>query len=392
VKNLFIATLIFASSLQAISLNEIVDISLAKSPSLESINARLEANKQNIDIANQFSNPEILLTKNSIDSSQAMSQTTLTLKQEIPYYSKLDKKQDVAIAEDKLLEEKLRKAKVDLVERIKNEAYTIWELRELREIIDEYIILTKRNINLYESYTSVSDNQHMGIMKAELSLSELKIQKTSIDSQIDSAYARLSYLASFEVNNLDIDLKIQYKPELQKLKEFLKNNPDIALKDKEILKQNAKLNLADINNYPDFNLILGYAYRENFDNYLNFGVGISLPIYGTEDSKEEEVRAILLSKRSEKSDVEILIESKLKSYYAQMLSAYNIYHIIQDEALPQVAHMFDLSSSSISTGSDLFKYIDVLFQKLSLEQKSITAVANYKKAEAKILQLAGEMK
>jgi hypothetical protein len=27
-----------------------------------------------------------------------------------------------------------------------------------------------------------------------------------------------------------------------------------------------------------------------------------------------------------------------------------------------------------------------------LEQKSITAVANYKKAEAKILQLAGEMK
>ncbi|MDQ7066581.1 MAG: hypothetical protein Q9M40_00435 [Sulfurimonas sp.] len=75
-----------------------------------------------------------------------------------------------------------------------------------------------------------------------------------------------------------------------------------------------------------------------------------------------------------------------------MLSSYEIYHIIQDDALPQIAHMFELSNSSISTGGDLFKYIDVLFDKLALEKQSINAVSNYNKANAQISQLAGAIK
>ena len=391
-KNLLIGAFLLASSLQAMSLSEVIEASLSKSPSLEVINARLEANKQNIDIADQFDNPELLLTKNTIDAAQPMSQSVVTFKQKLPYYSKREKRADVAVAEDKVLQEQLAAAKVKLVERIKNEAYTIWELRELEAIIDEYITLTKQNINLYESYTSVSDNQHMGIMKAELSLSDLEVQKTALDAKIYTAYARLSYLAATKVESLDIDLKISHKPDLAALKAALENNPDIMIQEREIGKQTAKVKLADINNYPDFTLLAGYAYREKHDNYFNFGLGLSLPMYGTEDAKEEEQRALLLARKSQKSDTVLAVNSQIEIYYAQMLASYKIYHIIEDDALPQVAHMFELSSSSISTGSDLFKYIDVLFQKLDLEKKSITAVANYKSSEAQIAALKGETK
>ena len=391
-KNLLIGAFLLASSLQAMSLSEVIEASLSKSPSLEVINARLAANKQNIDIADQFDNPELLLTKNTIDAAQPMSQSVVTFKQKLPYYSKREKRADVAVAEDKVLQEQLAAAKVKLVERIKNEAYTIWELRELEAIIDEYITLTKQNINLYESYTSVSDNQHMGIMKAELSLSDLEVQKTALDAKIYTAYARLSYLAATKVESLDIDLKISHKPNLAALKASLENNPDIMIQEREIGKQTAKVKLADINNYPDFTLLAGYAYREKHDNYFNFGLGLSLPMYGTEDAKEEEQRALLLAKKSQKSDTVLAVNSQIEVYYAQMLASYKIYHIIEDDALPQVAHMFELSSSSISTGSDLFKYIDVLFQKLDLEKKSITAVANYKRSEAQIAALKGETK
>jgi len=391
VKNLLIGAVLLASSLQAMSLSEVIEASLAKSPSLEVINARVAANKQNIDIADQFDNPELSLTKNTIDAAQPMSQSVVSFKQKLPYYSKREKRADVAVAEDKLLQERLSAAKVKLVERIKNEAYTIWELRELEAIIDEYITLTKQNIKLYESYTSISDNQHMGIMKAELSLSDLQVQKTALDAKIYTAYARLSYLAATKVDRLDIDLKINHRPNLTALKASLDNNPDILIQEREISKQGAKVELADINNYPDVTLLAGYAYRERHDNYFNFGLGISLPMYGTEDAKEEEQRALLLAKKSQKSDTVLAVASQIETYYAQMLASYKIYHIIEDEALPQVAHMFELSSASISTGSDLFKYIDVLFQKLDLEKKSITAIANYNKAEAKIAELQGKL-
>jgi len=380
------------SSLSAIGLSEIINISLTNSPSLESINAKIKANEHASDVANQFSNPELSLTKNTIDSSQAMSQTVLTIKQKLPYYGKRDSKQAVTFAQDELLKEQLNAAKATMVQKIKTEVYTIWELRELYKIINEYIALTKQNIELYESYTSVSDNEHMGIMKAELSLADLEIQKSVLNAKIYASYAKLSYLAAFDVKDIEINLAIGGKPQLEDLQPTLVNNPEIRIKLKELKKENAKIEVADINNYPDVNLIAGYAYRENFDNYFNFGLALSIPMYGTEDAVEEEVRAAALVVVSQKEDTKIAISSELKIYYAQMLSSYEIYHIIQDDALPQIAHMFELSNSAISTGGDLFKYIDVLFDKLALEQKSINAVSNYNKAQAQISQLAGEIK
>ena len=389
---ILLSTFLFATALYSVTLDELMETSLSKSPSLASIEARIATNKQNINISNQFSNPELLLTKNTLDSDQAMSQTILTIKQKLPYYGKRGASQKVALAQEDVLEQKLQSAKVALVERIKNEAYTIWELQELYKIIDEYIKLTKRNIVLYESYTSINDNQHMGIMKASLSLSELKIQKSSINSKIYAAYSRLSYLSATEVNHLEIDLAVEEKPELSKLQNSLSSNPQILLKESEIQKRNAKVEMASKNNYPDINLLAGYSYRENFDDYLNIGIGISLPIYSTEDYKEEAARSAVLEAQSMKEDTEISLNSTLKVYYSQMLSSYEIYHIIQDDSLPQISHMFEVSNSSIATGADLFKYIDVLFSKLKLEQKSINAVSNYNRAKAKIAQLKGEIK
>ncbi len=391
-RTILLGFFLLASSLYSITLDELIDSSLSKSPSLETIQARIQANKQNINISNQFSNPQLLLSTNTLDSSQAMSKTTLSIKQKLPYYGKRDSNEKVAQASGGVLEQKLQSAKVTLIERIKNEAYTIWELQELYKITDEYVRLTKRNIELYESYTSISDNQHMGIMKASLSLSELKIEKNSIKAKIYSAYSRLSYLGALEVQELDISLEIGEKPNLTQLQNSLSSNPEILLSEKELQKQNAKVEMASISNYPDVNLIAGYSYRENFDDFLNIGIGLSLPIYSREDYKEEEARSLLLSAVSKKEDTKIAVDSTLKVYYSEILSYYEIYHIIQDDALPKLSHMFELSNSSISTGSDLFKYTDVLFSKLKLEKKSINAVANYNRVQAKISQLRGETK
>ena len=390
-KTVILSIFLLCSGLQAITLEKIIAYSLEKNPSLESIKKRVQANQYNTALSNQFQNPELLITKNTLDSSEPMSQSVVTLKQNIPFYNKRDTNEKVALAEDALLQEKLHAAKTKLVENMKKEAYTIWKLQELYKIIDEYVTLTQQNIELYESYTSIDANQHMGIMKAELSLSDLKIQKSALQNKINASYARLSYLAAFKVKDLEITLQMGTKPNLKQLQQSLSENPDVKVKEKELLKENAKLQMADINNYPDIKLIAGYALRKNFDNYFNFGVGLNLPIYGSEDYQEEEERYLALSVASQKEDTQIAVNSELEVYYSQQLSSYEIYHIIKDEALPKVSHMFELSSSSISVGADLFKYMDILFQKLDLERKSITAVSNYNLAQAKIAQLKGEL-
>lgn len=372
------------------NLDELISTALQNNNSLESINAKITAARYAAEQSDNPDNPQLIFTVNTLDSTEKMSQKILTLQQKIPSYGKLDAKKDLAHVQSETLEQQLFMAQVELVAMVKTKAYRIWELNALYELTQKYIALTQQNIQIYESYASISGAQHMGIMKAELSLSDLKIQLSKLHAQMKTEYAALSYLCAKRITQLDIDLKMGKKTELKDLQVYLRRNPKLLVEEKKVQQQNVALKLADLANYPDFMLSAGYAYRENYDNYFNVGVGLTLPIYGSEDLKEEEQRAKLVALQSEQTDIRLSVHSELEVYYAQMSSAYDIYHIVQDEALPKVEHMFELSNASVTTGADLFKYIDVLFTKLSLEKKSINAIAEYYKSEAKIAALTGE--
>ncbi|QOY54779.1 TolC family protein [Candidatus Sulfurimonas marisnigri] len=391
-KNIFLTIFVLASSLYGLTLDEIITRALDKNPSLESIIHRIEVNDSIIDISNQFSNPTLSYAQNTLDDAQAMSQKILTLQQKLPFYGKRENLKKISLAEKEVLTTSLEQAKVNLVNKIKNQVYTIWELENLYKIINSYEELTKQNIELFQSYTATSDNQHMGIMSAELTLSDLRIQKSTLNAKIYSSYAKLSYLSSFEVKKIDLELSVGNMPGIQSLEAGLVNNNSISLRDKQIDKSKAVLESAKTNNYPDVNVLAAYSSRNNFDDFMTFGVGINLPIYSTEDYKEEKARKSTLVAKSLKEDTQIAVDSEFKNAYSQMKSAYEIYHIVHDEALPQIEHMFELTSSSIATGGDLFKYIDILIKKLKLEQKSIAAIASYNRYIANISSLSGELK
>ena len=393
IKYFFIIVSLFSLELHALSLEDIINKALEKNPSLKAIKNKISATKYTTLSSDAFYNPNISYTQNTLSPNEPMSQKNLTLSQKISFYGKRDALEDESKAYEEVLNESLKDAQAKLVRSIKDEAYNIWELNALYKIIEQYEEITKQNIALAESYTSTTPNQHMGIMSAELSLTDLKVQKSTLKAKISSAYAKLSYLASFEVKNLELELFMDKNIEsIDRLKSSLSNNHTLLTKDKEIKKAQAIEQSANLNNYPDITLLAGFSYREKFTNFWNLGVVVNLPIYGSEDYKEQESKQLTLATQSLKDDVNISINSQFKATYAQMRSSYEIYKLIQDEALPQIKHMFELSSSSISTGADLFKYIDILIQKLKLEQKSINALASYYRYKAKISELSGELK
>jgi outer membrane protein, heavy metal efflux system len=381
--------LLIGSELFGITLDNLLTHALDKNPSLESIAHKISANKSAIHLSRQFSNPTLAFSTNSIDENQAMSQKTVEVTQKISYYGKRNTKEAISHAQDGILNERLSLARVNLVLAIKRQAYTIWELESLYKIICDYEDITQQNIELFESYTTTSSDQHMGIMSAELTLSDLKIQKSELHAKIVTAYAELSYFASTKVNNLELILTITTLPTKKMLHNGLVNNRSLALKEKEIIKSSAVIKNSEINNYPDFNLRAGYSFRRNFEDYMSLGVGMTLPIYNSENYQEEVSRQEKLVVQSLKHNTQIAIDSKFDANYAQMQSAYKIYHIINDDALPQIEHMFELTNAAISTGADLFKYIDILVKKLKLEQKSITTISNYYKLNANIEALSG---
>ena len=391
-KQVLIILFTLVLDLSALSLDEIIFHALENNPSLSSLQERILANKQAINASDQFTNPELLILTNTIDANEPMRQESITFKQKLPYFGKRDAARQVALAQEGVLGEDLHGAKVKLIYAIRTKVYKIWKMQQVYQIICDYEDLTLQNIALYESYTMTSDNQHIGIMSAELALSDLRIQKSLLLSQITSAYATLSYLSAQEVSDLKIELSMGEMPGMSGMQKALDNNPDLALKNKEIKMEDARMQSLQKEVYPDISLVAGYSHRENFADFATFGLGVTLPVYGTEGYRQEEIRRLKLSKESLKEDTKSAISAEFQNAYAQMKSAYETYHIINDQALPQVEHMFELINASISAGGDLFKYIDIVVQKLKLEQKSIEAVARYNQATAKIKALSGKIR
>lgn len=388
-----------SSILMAESLDAIIQKSLEMKPSLQAIQERIEADKASVELSTQFDNPEVSLTVNDIQLSdpsnrslEPMQWTAINVKQKLPFFGKRQADLNMALATQRLHVTTLAQARVELVFYIKQVAYKVWELEQRFKVVSGYEKLTQHDIELSKSYATTSSSNHMDIMSAELTLSKLRIQKAQLKGQIMATYARLSYLAAYTIDKLDLVLNIPTSPQRSSYEKQLKANMDLAVKDKELLRQEAVTKRVALNHYPDTSVHLGYFYRQDTEDFVSVGFGMKLPVYGSETYEDEIAKRNLLSKKREFSDLEKDVLAKFEEHFTHMTSAYEIYNIIVAYSLPQVEHMTDIEVSSIATGGNLFKYIEILSKKFALEQDQISAMASFYQAEAFLQRLTGAKK
>ncbi|MFT5835550.1 MAG: cobalt-zinc-cadmium efflux system outer membrane protein [Sulfurimonas sp.] len=393
-------TLIFLPLLlSATSLSSLIESAKANHSSLQAIEKRLSAVDNEYEVSRNFADPELSLSISDIQlddatnrSIEAMQFSAINVKQKIPYFGKRDAASKKVDAKKSKVEFTLAQAKVKLVESIKLTAYGIWQVEEQLSITDDYIKLTRQNIELYTAYSTSDTKAHMGIMSAELSLSQLKIKRSKLKSILTGLYTKVSYLSTIKVDSLEVSMPVEEPRELAFYIDASSDNSAYKVKEAMLKEAQADVKVKELAGNIDPFVQVGYFYRENFEDYVNINVGFALPIYGTQDSKEEASRKRSLASKSEVIDFENALHTKVATQHARLQDSYRIYNIIKKESLPQIEHMFDLTNTSIKSGSDLFIYIELLAKKLRLEEQSIQAVATYYKITASLDALIGTQK
>ncbi len=390
--------LFFPLLVSGASLDSLIDNALKSHTSLEVIKHKLSAVSDEYELTKNFSNPELSLSMSDIQfndpldrSLEPMHFSAINLKQKIPYFGKRDALSNKVDAKKEKILYSLKDAKVKLIQAIKIKAYTLWQVEEQLRITNEYIRLTHQNIELFTAYNNTDSQSHMSIMSAELSLSQLQIKKSNLNSLKEALLKQLSYLTAQDVTNIELSPQIEQPKNIQTYLQSVEANT--LYKQKQAYKKEleADVKIKKLQSYVDPVVQVGYFHRQSFEDYLNIGIGFSLPIYGSEDSKQERSRKMMLAQNSEVSDYKNLVISQIYKLYAQLQDSYRVYNIIQKESLPQIEHMFDLSSSAIKNGAELYLYIDMLERKLKLDEQSIKAVASYHKTLASLDALIGEI-
>ncbi len=396
-KTLFLMLLPLLMS--ATTLESIINKALASHTSLEVIQERLNAEDYEIAATRSFYNPEISFAINDIQfddvtdrSRERMQTSSINIKQKIPSFGKRDAKTERSRAVKNQITFTLEEAKVKLVEAIKITAYQVWEVNQELNITQEYIAVTKQNIELNTAYSATRNNSHMGIMSAELTLSQLKIKKSRYASKRKALFAKLEYLAGEEVGDLEIALEVREPKPYSYYAERLGNNLAYSVKSSEVMVAQRDVKVKDSEGDVDPYVQVGYYYRQEYNDYVNVSFGMALPIYGSERDNTESARKVALSKSAATQDYMLKLKGDLGGRYAELEDAHAIAKILTDESMPQLEHMFELTNASVKNGQDLFVYIDLLKQKLSLDEQLISATTRQHTTEAALDALIGETK
>ncbi len=385
--------------LSAATLDVIIENALASHNSLQAIQERLYAEDYEISSTRNFANPEVSFAINDIQfdditdrAREPMQTTSINLKQKFPSFGKRDAATQRSRAQKKFIASTLEEVKVKLVEKFMITAYKIWEVDEELKIISEYIEVTKQNIELNTAYTSTNSNGHMGIMSAELTLSQLKIKKSRYRSLRKALYAKLSYLGAQTIESVELDLAVYEPKTIEHYLSQLANNRGYVSKNSEVAVAQSNVKVQDLSGNVDPFVKVGYFYRQEFNDYMNVSFGMALPIYGSETDHTEAARKVALSKASASQDYLERLRGEMSGLYAELEDAYAIYLIINDESMPQLEHMFELTSTSVKSGKDLFVYIDLLKQKLALDEQLIKATMRFNMTEASLDAMTGEIR
>ncbi len=385
-------------ALSGASLDSLIQNAKESHTSLQVIKQKLSAISDEYELSKNFSNPELSISISDIQlgdpidrSLEPMQFSSVNFKQKIPYFGKRDALSKKVDAKKESIVFNLEDAKIKLSKAITIKAYEIWQIEEQLRITDEYIELTKQNIELFTAYNNSDANSHMSIMGAELSLSQLQIKKSDLKGLKNGLYKQISYLSAMDATSIELDSQMAKPKDIKTYINSYEQNSLYKLKLAKVKEAHAEVTIQKLQSYSDPVVQVGYYYRESFEDYLNIGVGFSLPIYGSENSKQEISRKMELSQKSQANDYKNLLTSQIYTLYAKLQNSYEVYNIIHQESLPQIQHMFDLSSSAIKNGAELFLYIDMLERKLSLDEQSIKAQASYHKTLASLDALIGDI-
>ncbi len=397
--HIFLLTLVTTGVLQAQSINQLIDYSLKKHPSLQTIQHRLSAMDDRIAKSRNWSNPEMILNMNDIRFDdptnrglEPMQYQAINYKQRFPWFGKIDAKEHFTRAQKDVVLDSYDIAKVKLAEEIRTTSYTILEIKERIRIVNQYERLTKQNISLYNAYTSTDSMSHSNSMAAELMLSRLHIRSERYKAVLKSQEAKLAYLVQKKNTSVSDRLRMQKPRSLGYYLSHLENNPAYhrTLSQTKVANANREMKALEVN--PDPFVQVGYFNRQEYEDYASVAVGFALPIFGSEKLETEAARKEALAAKSASLDYRAALESEIRANYAKMREAYRIYNIIQNDSLPKLQHMFELNEASIESGEDLFTYTNLLEQKLDLDEERTVAKAEYLRTTAKLRSLIGKMK
>jgi outer membrane protein TolC len=383
---------LFAQSLYAGSpdsvlyLEDVLEIALQQNPGLQAVQFGARAAEARIPQAGSLPDPQLTLGVLSlpVDSykfnQEPMTQKVIGISQSIPFFGKLDFKEEIATQESHMLAGQLQQTRLLLLDNVKKTYYRLAYLRNALDVVAKNRILLGDLVEITRTRYAVGKGIQQDILKGQVQLLQEEQRIIELRELYQNASADLNVLLNQlpqqilpdpvqpPVTQIEFDLTTLQETALQ-------NSPILKIYQHSTEQAQAQADLAKRDYWPDFKFSVTYGQREQRPDFLGAMVALNLPLYfGAKQSQRVE-ETQLLSQNSLLSyhDQKIRLFRDVKNGMDEIDKNQQLINLYQEEIIPHAEQA--LQSSIAAYQNDKVDFLTVinnqmtlLTQQLKLEQ------------------------
>lgn len=377
-------------------LKSVLNLLLARNPEIQSLLYKIKAAKNHSSQAVWLDDPKIgveamnIPTGNPSLSRTPMSGIQLSVKQKVPFPSKLVTKKRIAQAKYNQAQEQYLEQLNQLVAKFKQ---SYFEYAYTQEALWIHVKNKKRLQSLkrvLEAKYTTGEIPLQDLLKIKVAIGQIENSVITLRQLAKTHQARLNTLLVQDVNSKvpysTVKRLNSYPKNLDSLMEKAKTQrPWIQKADFEITEKEKQASLDKQAFLPDFDFMGSYRFRSaatgdpvNGENFISGGVSINLPFLWSAPKhahKIAESKHKLRSKKNEKQAVVQEVTYQVTQFYHELNQFEQQVRIMQNQIIPSSQSSFNSSKSSYEVGS--VDFLDVITAQNSLFTHELN-LARYK--------------
>ncbi len=383
-----------------ITLQQVIAHVLLHNPELEMYSLEIRAREARTLQAGLLPNPSIYVGTENVFSSGNVpptnpTQNTVTLSQVIELGGKRSKRKQAANLDTDLAHWDYETRRMDVLTRVTQAYVEVLRAQEQRKLNDEMVQLSENALEAVSARVEAGKVPPIEEVKAQVTLSQVKIKWEQAKNQLDAARRRLATLwgrSSVAFDRAQGDLyAIQTIPGFQILSEKLTGNPDLARWATELLKRDADLALAQSKAIPDLRLGAGARRFEGIpgDTFI-FEIELPLSLFDRNQGAIAEARHRRVQAEARRRAVAMQLNAALNDTYTQLTNAYTRVVSLKTKVLPGARTAFDAVDEGYKFGKfGYLEYLDSQRTWFQARSEYLNALAEYHQSVASVERLIG---
>jgi outer membrane protein, heavy metal efflux system len=348
-------TVVCAEERNLLMLQPAVDIALQNNPDLAQIKARASAMAAIPSQLGALPDPVIsfnalnLPVDNFNTRQENMTQFQVGISQTIPFPGKLALREEAAIFEAETALHNVTEAQWWLKKKVKSTWWQVFYLDRALQIVANNQVLLRQFIQVARTKYEVGQGLQQDVLLAQLELSKLLDQQLKLEGMRRNTVAQLNALLDKPANRSIIlpETVDQTLPTLisetalyQQAENF---RALLEAKRKSINVAQSRLDLANKDYLPDFNIGAAYSARDDMPSgaeradFLSMKISMSVPIYfaSKQDKAVDQRTSELMQKKYALEDELNNIRVQISQSYSDFLRAHDQFILFKTGIIPQ---------------------------------------------------------